>query len=62
MIIATYIASHNPAIFSTLVEGFIIEEKLSVLTSTNFHVTKDVLLNFFHVNIKEIFTCSYGSL
>ena len=33
-----------------------------MLTSNNFHITKDVLLLSFHVNTKAIITGSYGSL
>lgn len=34
--------------------------KQLVLTSTNFHVIKNVLLKSFHVNNKAIITDSYG--
>ena len=55
-------AEHSLAIFSSLVAGFIIKEKPSVLTGNNSHIIKDVLLHSFHVNIKAIITGPYGSL
>lgn len=62
MIIAMYRPKHNLAIFSIIVVGFIIKEKLLVLTNINFHVTKDVPLKSFHAKVKTIIIGSYVSL